>query len=145
MSMHYTLLLSFYTHLKEEMVSFLLIEQANNCKTKDNEFISCDSKLIFYLIGYVYYDDPENEKQKWIIHKDGFMVSFESAKWPGFYLEFGDQVACHICSLDPMRCKVYYSDGVLCTNCNPWVKKVWWRTSIFVENAVIPQTDECFD
>ena len=145
MSIKHILPLSFYTHLKEVEVSISFIRQA---KSLLNTSPGWNVELIFYWTGNVYYDDPGNDKQKWRVHKDGFMILFESVKWPGFYLDFGDQIRCPTCSLEPdgtCKWEVYLSNGLLCTNCSDWVKKVWWRTSIFDENAVIDSSDDCWD
>ena len=46
--------------------------------------------LIFNSTGYIYYDDPENDKQKWRVHKDDDKICFESVKWAKYYLSYND-------------------------------------------------------
>ena len=102
--------------------------------------------------GYIYYDDPENDKQKWKIHKDGSMLCFESVKWPEYYLTYYDRFY-ECCYGDPKgvtpsdrNCTEYQDDNWLndlCTACNSKPGKICWKASIYEEKEIVSPRYQC--
>ena len=106
--------------------------------------------MIFYSTGYIWYDDPENDKQKWKVHKDDNEICFESVKWPNYYLTYNDEYY-HCCNRNvdnSYNCTAIFDtrfSNWLCTACNSISRsvKTCWRASIFEENAIIPPRQNC--
>ena len=103
------------------------------------------------MTGFIWYDEPGNDKQKWRAHKDNNTICFESVKWPKYFLSFhtynpeelgvpSGYYRC--CRYIPESCTSYpdaLCDNWLCTACNRWMDpiKTCWKASIFDENAIV--------